>query len=163
MREDPVHPPAVPTSSPTAAEAVRPATALRVRGVDDSARDRQRFEYLLEDFGTLSPLRLECEQAHAGPLALRRLAEAPFDLMVLDQNMPETSGAEVLGALPPLFQGTGNGRTRPGVLAYSTCDAPEFRRQRLRNGADGFCSKYMTPGDLARVLRELGLDRGAPA
>lgn len=159
MRDDPAPSTVEPVPGPSAAGAA--VHALRVLVVDDSAPDRQLFEYLLEDFRALCPLAIECELARSGPQALRRLAESRFDLLVLDQNMPEMSGTEVLAALPPLFRGLG--RTRPRVLAYSTCDTPEFRHQCLIDGADAFCSKYLTPADLARVLRELDLDRGGAA
>ena len=134
---------------------------LRVLVVDDSARDRQLFEYLLEDFRAQYTLALDCEHARSGPQALARLAQTGFDLLGLDQNMPEMSGSEVLAALHTMFRGSAS--PRPRVLAYSTCDAPEFRHRCLREGADGFCSKYMSPQDLAQVLRDLGLDPGAQA
>lgn len=159
MRESPVRNPVMPGPVPAAAGARLPAAPLRVLLVEDSTRDWQLFEYLLEDFRAVPAPALDCERVRTGPQALQRLADTDFDLLVLDQNMPEMSGAEVLTAMAPLY--AEGARTRPKVLAYSTCDTPEFRRQCLSDGADGFCSKYMTPRELLYALRALGLADGA--
>lgn len=130
---------------------------LRLLVIEDSHRDRQLFRCLIEDFHEQNALPIACDVVGSGPQALERLRQAHYDAVVLDQNMPEMSGSEVLSALRALFC---DGRDRPKVLAYSTCDLPEFRRQCLAEGADAFAAKYMGPQELARALRELGLANG---
>jgi CheY-like chemotaxis protein len=133
-------------------------SAIRLLMIEDSARDRQLFECLLEDVQRSTELDVECELVSSGPRGLERLSRRDYDLVVVDQNMPEMSGSEVLTVLR---EWSGRLRRRPKILAYSTCDLPEFRRQCLTDGADAFAPKYLTAGDFVRVLEELGLDARA--
>src|SRR5215470_6961444 len=58
--------------------------------VDDEAAIRESLETLLELEG------YEVDTASDGPEGLARLAERPYDLVLLDFAMPERNGIEVL-------------------------------------------------------------------
>lgn len=133
---------------------------IRLLVVEDNPQDWLLFSYLLEDLQHDTGLSIECEWAPSGPQGLERMDHQHFDAVVLDQQMPEMSGSEVMAALPALFR---TRRDRPKVLAYSNCDLPEFGRKCLAEGADGFLPKYMSVADLARVLGEFGLLGGSGA
>ena len=126
---------------------------LRLLLVEDSAPCRELFECLIEDVRGRVDSRIECDLAQSGPEALALLRDRGYDALILDQNMPGMSGLEVLAALRRLWRGV----RHPKVLAYSSCDAPDFRRRCLAAGADAFASKYMDAPEFIAVLRRLGL------
>lgn len=128
--------------------------SLRLLAIEDSLHDRQLFECLIEDLRRECHVDLDCELAVSGPQGLDLLERAHYDAVILDQHMPDMSGSDVLRAIRLRFPAP---EARPKVLAYSTLDVPEFRRQCLSEGADGFASKYLGPRDFAQVLRGLGL------
>jgi two-component system response regulator AlgR len=68
--------------------------ALRVLIVDDEAPARARLRDLLADCGEKMPLEVVGEAA-SGLEALRRLEEAPADVVLLDIRMPEMDGIEI--------------------------------------------------------------------
>ena len=130
---------------------------LRLLVIEDSPHDRQLFEFLVEDLRRECHVGLDCELAASGPQGLELMEGAHYDAVILDQHMPEMSGSDVMRAINLRFERRDD---RPKVLAYSTLDVPEFRRQCLSEGADGFASKYLGPVAFARVLRDLGLPLG---
>jgi two-component system, sensor histidine kinase and response regulator len=132
---------------------------LRLLLVEDSEPCRALFGCLIEDVSGCVDAGIECDLARSGPEALDRLHQKRYDALILDQNMPGMSGLEVLAAL----RGLRRGDPPPKVLAYSSCDAPDFRRQCLAAGADAFASKYMDMAEFIAVLRQLGLVDGARA
>lgn len=132
---------------------------LRLLLVEDSEPCQELFECLIEDVRGRVDAGIECEFARSGPEALDRVRHERYDALILDQNMPGMSGLEVLAALQRFWRGA-----RPAkVLAYSSCDAPDFRQRCLAAGADAFAAKYMGPSEFIGVLRQLGLVGGAGA
>lgn len=132
-------------------------TPIRLLVVEDNPQDWLLFRCLLEDVEHDAGLSIECELAPSGAEALARMGRARYDAVVLDQQMPEMSGSEVMAALRKVYRA----RTeRPKILAYSNCDLPEFRNKCLAEGADAFLPKYMTAQDLTRVLDQFGLGSG---
>ena len=132
---------------------------LRLLLIEDSEPCRALFVCLIEDVRGRVGTGIECDCACSGPEALDRLRDRHYDALVLDQNMPGMSGLEVLTALRQIrWDGT-----PPKVLAYSSCDTPDFRRRCLDAGADAFASKYMRAPDFISVLQQLGLIAGAAA
>ncbi|MGQ0530250.1 MAG: response regulator [Panacagrimonas sp.] len=129
---------------------------VRLLIVDDSPRDQLLLDCVIEELCVSTGLQLECEHVFTGPDALRSLESAHYDAMILDQKMPEMSGSEVMSVFRERF---GARSDRPKVLAYSSCDLPEFRHQCLADGADAFMPKYMVAAELGLVLHEFGLIR----
>lgn len=131
---------------------------LRLLLVEDSEPCQKLFECLIEDARECVVAGIECDLARSGHEALDRVGLQHYDALILDQNMPGMSGLEVLAALRRVRHGA----SPPKVLAYSSCDAPDFRRHCLAAGADAFASKYMGPSEFIGVLRQLGLIPGLP-
>jgi two-component system, sensor histidine kinase and response regulator len=75
---------------------VAPVQANRILIVDDDPEVRAVLEILLSDCG-------DVRAAPDGPTALRMLAEAPADLVLSDQRMPNMSGVEFLEVVARLM------------------------------------------------------------
>jgi len=113
--------------------------------VDDSATMRRMVIACLRELAGV-----KFDEAGNGLEALERLALGPVDLMVLDLNMPDMHGLEVLkfvrshpafGALPVIILTTkGDEARRSAVLA---------------SGASLYLAKPFDPSALARHAREL--------
>jgi len=93
------------------------------------------------------------DQGASGLEAIERLALAPVDLVVLDLNMPDMHGLEVLrfvrsherfGELP--------------VVVLTTRGDEESRQAALRDGATTYLTKPFEPAAFAQEIRSL-LDR----
>lgn len=91
--------------------------------------------------------------ASTGLEAIERLSLGHFDLMVLDLNMPDVGGVEVL----EFVRGQDRLRSLP-VLIVTTRGDDESRERVLRAGATAFLAKPFTPdaiiGEVRRLLPE---------
>lgn len=99
--------------------------------------------------------------AHAstGLEAIEKLSLQPFELVVLDLNMPDIGGLEVV----EFVRGQDRLRALP-ILVVTTRADDESRTRALGLGASGFMTKPFTPDRiLAEVHRLLGEPRRAPA
>jgi two-component system sensor histidine kinase RpfC len=126
---------------------------LRLLLVEDSEPCQELFGCLIEDVRGRVDAGIECDFARSGSEALDRVRHHRYDALILDQNMPGMSGLEVLAALRRAWRGA----RHPKVIAYSSCDAPDFRRRCLAAGADAFAPKYMDAPEFITVLQKLGL------
>jgi len=130
----------------------RPAPlAGRVLVVDDEPTVRCLIREVLAERG------LEVEEAADGPEALRRIAAAPPDLLLLDLGMPLMAGSEVIQDL----------RRRPEtatlpILVVTGLGAEEGRIAVAR-GADAHLAKPFTPDALVEAVEDLLQRRGAGA
>lgn len=97
-------------------------------------------------------------QAASGLEAIERLSLGRFDLLVLDLNMPDIGGVEVvefvrgqqaLAALP--------------ILIVTTRGDEASRERVLGAGASRYMTKPFTPDQLAGAVRELLGDAGGEA
>jgi two-component system chemotaxis response regulator CheY len=93
--------------------------------------------------------------ASSGLEAIEQLSLSPFDLMVLDLNMPDITGIEVLEFL----RGQDTLRSLP-VLIVTTRGDDQSREQVLRAGASSFLAKPFTPDSIIAEVRAL-LPQGA--
>ncbi|HEY6560198.1 MAG TPA: response regulator [Polyangiaceae bacterium] len=93
--------------------------------------------------------------ASSGLEAIEQLSLSPFDLMVLDLNMPDITGIEVLEFL----RGQDTLRALP-VLIVTTRGDDQSREQVLRAGASSFLAKPFTPDAIIAEVRAL-LPQGA--
>ncbi len=96
---------------------------------------------------------LQCDQAGSGAEAFTMLARTPYDLVLLDVQMPGMSGAEVLASLrskPPL--------PNLKVIMCSGSAHPDEMAQMLQAGADDYLTKPISVVQLqARVTAALTL------
>jgi two-component system, chemotaxis family, chemotaxis protein CheY len=88
--------------------------------------------------------------ASSGLEAIERLSLAPFDLMVLDLNMPDIGGVEVL----EFVRGQDTLRALP-VLIVTTRGDDQSREQVLSAGATSFLAKPFTPDSIIGEVRAI--------
>jgi len=92
--------------------------------------------------------------ASSGLEAIERLSLAAFDLMVLDLNMPDIGGIEVL----EFVRSQDTLRSLP-VLVVTTRGDEQSREQVLRAGATSFLAKPFTPDSIIAEVRAILSDR----
>ena len=88
--------------------------------------------------------------ASSGLEAIERLSLAAFNLMVLDLNMPDIGGIEVL----EFVRGQDTLRALP-VLIVTTRGDDESRDRVLNMGATGFLAKPFTPDSIIAAVRAI--------
>jgi PAS domain S-box-containing protein len=129
-----------PPPAPTPAAAPR---ALRVLLAEDNAVNQVVAAQLLKSEGH------EVTVAGDGRAALAALARQPFDVVLMDVQMPEMDGLEATAALR--CQQAGSGRHMP-VIALTAHAMKGDRERCLAAGMDDYLSKPIRPDDLRRVL-----------
>ena len=119
----------------------------RVLITDDSRFLRERLKQIL------APMDWEFDEAGHGVEALEKLrACGPFDLMLLDVNMPEMDGLECVKRL----RAEGMAPETKVIMVTTEADST-FILQALENGADEFLMKPFTADSLQGKMRMLGL------
>jgi two-component system, chemotaxis family, chemotaxis protein CheY len=113
--------------------------------VDDSATMRRMIMAALRDVGDVG-----FHQAASGLEAIERLAVVPVDLVVLDLNMPDVHGLEVLR-----FVRTHERFRDLPVVVLTTRGDEESRGAALHAGATLYLTKPFTPAALAPEVRRL--------
>ncbi len=113
--------------------------------VDDSATMRRMLVATLRSLGDV-----RFEEAGSGLEAIERLAVGVVDLVVLDLNMPDMHGLEVLRFV----------RTHPSfaalpVVILTTRDDGESRQSALRAGATLYLTKPFSPDTLVPEVSRL--------
>lgn len=146
---------AVEKAANPSAETLATLTPNRLQGasilvVDDSAVNRRVA------CGLLTPLGAACLEASSGAEALALLAERPFDLVLLDIQMPTMDGPATLRAM----RGSGQPWARVPVVAL-TANAMQGERERcLDMGMQGYATKPVRLSalkeEIARSLQEAG-------
>ncbi|MBX7097198.1 MAG: response regulator [Myxococcaceae bacterium] len=99
--------------------------------------------------GYLKLLDLEVFEAPDGRKAMDTLKERPFDLIVLDLMLPESSGYDVLEFL------RSSGVTQTPVLMMSARSLPEDRAQAEELGARLYLIKPFTRADFTKAVRSV--------
>lgn len=90
-------------------------------------------------------------EAADGPEALRVVSELGPDVLVLDMELPEISGAEVARRLAKAERSV-------GVLALSAYDDEHYILETIRAGAAGYLTKDEAPQQIVAAVR--GVARG---
>ena len=120
---------------------------MRFLAVDDSSTMRKIVSLALKGAGH------EVAEAEHGKAALAKLAEAGYDCIILDINMPEMSGLEFLTArkFKPEI-------AKIPVIVLTTQDETAMRDEAMRLGANAFLGKPFQKEDLlASIKRLLGV------
>ena len=119
---------------------------MRALIVDDSRFVRGFLRGLLEE------RQIECEEAGDGQAALERLHEgAPFDVALVDWNMPVMNGLEMLERL------RAEGYDQVKLLMVTTEAENDFIIRALNAGADEYLMKPFDAEALGEKLYMLGL------
>ena len=113
--------------------------------VDDSPTMRRMIMASLRDLGDVG-----FDQAGSGLEAIERLSLSPVDLVVLDLNMPDVHGFEVLR----FVRAHERFRALP-VVVLTTRGDEESRRSALEEGATRYLTKPFQPSSFAPEIRAL--------
>lgn len=122
-----------------------PVSARTVLVVDDSATMRRMVMAALRGLGDL-----HFEQAVSGLEAIERATVAPVHLVVLDLNMPDMHGLEVLR----FFRSHASLRDVP-VIVLTTRTDEQSRDAAMKEGATLFLTKPFSPETLAPHVARL--------
>jgi two-component system chemotaxis response regulator CheY len=117
----------------------------KVLVVDDSATMRRMIMASLTMLGEVA-----FEQAVSGLEAIERLTLAPVDLVMLDLNMPDVHGLEVLR----FIRGQQTLRDLP-VVVLTTRGDDDSRAAALREGATLYLTKPFAPASIASQVQAL--------
>ena len=114
---------------------------LKVLVADDHFRVRQGLRDILEE----GPEKMAVGEAKTGHETLAQARAEHWDVVVLDINLPDQSGLEVLRALK---------QERPAlpVLLLSMHPAAQYLKGSLKAGAAGFLSKETAPDELKAAI-----------
>ena len=110
--------------------------------VDDHAIVRTGLKRLL-----LASMAAEIREAASGREALALLRKAPADLVILDLNLPDLGGLELLKRIVQLERGR--------VLMFSMHAEPLYVSRALEAGAAGYVSKNIAPEELVTAVRKV--------
>lgn len=134
----------VPASRVTEGGSATPRSLLLVE--DDAVLRQELADFLRADGFDVHPV--------AGVQQAEQCLQRPFDLLVLDLNLPDGSGVDLCLRLRPYV--------RSGIVICSGRSDRELRLSLLRGGADAFLVKPVDPEELSAVLASV-LRRVTPA
>ncbi len=110
--------------------------------VDDHALFREGLKFLLRGLDE----ELVIDEAESCAAATERQGQFPYDLILLDLNLPKLGGLDALAAIRAAFPGT-------PLVVLSGEDDPRVIRATIEHGAMGFVPKSSTPEILIGALR----------
>ena len=116
-------------------------TEARILVVDDEGVIREGVRRILENAG------YQCEVTSSGNLAIEKLQEEDFDLVITDLKMPGMSGMEVLKAIKILQPDV------PVIIVtgYSTVDTAV---EAMKHGAFDYLAKPFTPEQISGKVQK---------
>jgi two-component system, chemotaxis family, chemotaxis protein CheY len=124
----------------TAVEQTAPGSRKRILVVDDSSLVRLYYRDVLEKAG------FEVEQAINGIEAMEKVLEGPFDLAIVDVNMPRMDGFSFLRALRRSAPAVA---TLPALVISTEAGAQDLDDARAA-GANFYLVKPVSQADLLR-------------
>jgi two-component system invasion response regulator UvrY len=109
---------------------------------DDHAVVRAGLRQFLADSGRVG----EIAEAATGQQTLDLLRDKPFDLLILDINMPDRGGLDILKHVKSSFPAT-------RVLVVSGFPERQYAVNVLKAGASGYLSKESAPEELVKAVQ----------
>lgn len=116
------------------------AQSTRLLVVDDHPANLKVVEIILAGAG------MSVTTAADGEEALARWAEAPFDLILMDMQMPVMDGVSAVRILRAREEASG--RPRTPIIMLTANASPEHVRAGTAAGADGHLTKPISPSSL---------------
>ena len=121
-----------------------PPKKTRIMLVEDHLSFRQSLAFLLSREPDLEVV------TQAGSLAeARRMLDTPLDVAVLDLNLPDGDGRELIGELH-------RANAEISVLVLSVTLRPGHLEEVLKAGADAVLHKVASPPTIVEEVRRLG-------
>ena len=117
---------------------------MRVLVVEDSGAMRAFVRAALEE-----ELGAEVHESPSGLLALKRIPRESFDLVLVDVNMPDLNGLELVA-----FLRKQSAHSATPVVLMSTESSKRDRERGMALGANAFLSKPFGVEELCNVVRE---------
>lgn len=124
--------------------------SLRVLIVDDSSAMRAFVRAALEVDGSVDVV-----ESVSGFEALRILPRESFDVVIVDVNMPDINGLELVSFL----RKTPQHRTTPVIIISTEASARDQERG-IALGANAFLSKPFEPEELRALVARTREERG---
>ena len=117
---------------------------VKILVIDDHEVVRRGVKRILEE----NFLLVEVGEADSGEKGMAAVQQQPWDLVILDINLPDQSGLELLGEL----QGT-----RPGLplMVLSLHPEEQYAVRVFRAGAKAYLTKQTAPEELARAVKQV--------
>ena len=112
--------------------------------VDDTSVTMSLIRAAIEDIEGL-----DIEEAHSGFEALKVLPRQSFDIILVDINMPDINGLELLN----FIKTNEHYKTIP-VIIISTESSEEDRKKGISLGAAGYLTKPFSPEDLQETVKK---------
>lgn len=116
----------------------------RIMVVDDSGMTRKMISF------TISREGFEVETAENGVDALEKLYRAGFDLVIMDMNMPQMDGMELLKHL----RGDNQYKAVP-VVVLSSNSGPDEIQKAMKAGANFYLIKPTDSDKLVQCVKKL--------
>jgi len=96
--------------------------------------------------GILERLGLSAKAVFNGAEALDALAEAPYDLIFMDIQMPELDGIEAMKIIRQRWP------TGPKIIVITDCDSKTYKGPCIDAGADEFLPKPLMVNELKMAI-----------
>jgi len=129
-----------------------PTPSLRVLLAEDNPTNQKLALRLLEKRGHRVAL------AGNGREALKLFEDRPFDIVLMDVQMPEMDGFQALAAIRGVEESRGM-QSRTPVIALTAHAMTGDRDRCLAVGMDGYLAKPLRPADLDEVLKKYSTPR----
>ncbi len=126
---------------------------LRVLLAEDNLVNQKVAVRFLEIMG------YRCDIAANGIEALESLARQPYDVVLMDVQMPEMDGYAATREIHARFRRD----RRPQIVALTAHASVQDREECLRNGMDDYLTKPLVPAVLAQKLRDAAARLGINA
>ncbi|MDA0738006.1 MAG: response regulator transcription factor [Nitrospirae bacterium] len=120
------------------------SNAIRVLIADDHAVVRQGLKQILSK----TPDLVVVDEAETGLEVLEKIRAMKIDVVVMDVEMPQKNGWEVLGELKTHFP-------RLPVVILSIYSEEQFGLRFLKAGASGYLTKTSAPDQLVEAIRRV--------
>ena len=117
---------------------------IRVLIVDDHAILRQGLKEILAEAGDMSA----AGEAENSEQALQLVRDLPWDVVVLDINLPDRNGIETLKLMR-------QEKPRLAVLMLTMHPENHIAVRALKTGAAGYLTKQSAPGELVQAIRQV--------
>jgi signal transduction histidine kinase/ActR/RegA family two-component response regulator len=123
-----------------------PARKLRILLAEDNAVNRRLAQILLQRQGHA------VAAAENGRVAVRLFETEPFDLILMEVQMPEMDGLEATSAIRKLEE---TGSRRIPIVALTAHAMSSDRERCFAAGMDGYITKPVDPDVLYRTIQDL--------